>query len=93
MGPLEIIAAVYGGFSLLALAMLGWDKRAAAREKRRIPEARLHVVEFLGGWPGAGLGMLLFRHKTRKKRYWLVTLAIALLHLGSWFALLWGGRP
>ena len=93
MGPLEILGAVYGGFSLVALVLFAWDKRAAVREKRRVPEARLHLVELLGGWPGALLAMALLRHKSSKKRYWLVTLAIALLHVGGAFAILWGGRP
>lgn len=29
------------------------DKRAARKGAWRVPEANLHTLEFLGGWPGA----------------------------------------
>lgn len=45
------------------------DKRAARKGAWRVPEANLHTLEFLGGWPGALLAQKIFRHKTRKQSY------------------------
>ena len=45
------------------------DKRAARKGDWRVPEANLHTLEFLGGWPGALLAQKLFHHKTRKQSY------------------------
>ena len=47
----------------------GADKKAAIRNNRRIPEAHLHALEFLGGWIGAIFGQKIFNHKTKKTSY------------------------
>lgn len=83
--PVPIAAAVYAVASVITLAAFAWDKAAAARGGGRIPEAGLHLLELLGGWPGAILGALLFRHKTRKASYLAVTGAVVLLHLAGWW--------
>lgn len=57
--------------SAAALLAYGADKAAARRGARRAPEARLLGLALLGGGPGALLGMTLFRHKTRRLRFWL----------------------
>ena len=41
----------------------GVDKRAAVRGNWRVPEIQLHTLEFLGGWLGAYLAQMFFRHK------------------------------
>ncbi len=78
--------ALYAAWTtLISLASIGhyfWDKRQARRDGWRIAEARLHLLELLGGWPGALIGQSLFRHKTRKLTYRLVFWLILLLHLG-----------
>lgn len=84
MGVPGWTAAIYGGMSLATLAAFGWDKAAAARGARRIPERTLHLLELLGGWPGALLGAALFRHKTRKPSYLLATGAVAIVHVMAW---------
>ena len=75
--------------NLAALALLGWDKRRARRGSRRVPEAVLHALELVGGWPGALLGMRWFRHKTHKRAYRRVTFAIIALHAAALLLLLW----
>ena len=47
----------------------GVDKRAAIRKTWRVPEVRLHALEFLGGWPGAYIAQKFFHHKTKKQSY------------------------
>ncbi len=66
---------IIGGLILvnvIAFVAHGLDKRSAVHGRRRTPEARLHLWELLGGWPGALLAMSLFRHKIRKASYLLV---------------------
>ncbi|MEE2971609.1 MAG: DUF1294 domain-containing protein [Planctomycetota bacterium] len=70
------------------------DKRAAIRGRRRIPEARLHLLELLGGWPGALLAMTLVRHKTRKVSYLAgLAVVVAAWVVVAWFVLrpIWSG--
>lgn len=53
----------------LALAFMLLDKIQAIKHRRRIPERTLLLTAALGGSGGAWLGMLLFRHKTRHRRF------------------------
>lgn len=67
------------GASVVGFAAYGIDKSAARRGGRRIPEARLHLIDLLGGWPGSLLARHLFRHKTVKQPFrtifWLTVAA------------------
>ncbi len=67
--------------SFSCLVAYGIDKRRANLEKRRISERKLHLMEALGGWPGAVLGQQMFRHKTIKMSFRLVLWAIIVLHV------------
>lgn len=67
--------------SCVSFALYGLDKRQAATAGRRIRERTLHLVAFLGGWPGALLGQRTFRHKTRKTRFLIAFWCVVLLHL------------
>jgi uncharacterized membrane protein YsdA (DUF1294 family) len=55
-------------------------QRAESRHKRRIPEATLHTLELLGGWPAGLLAQWHFRHKTRKLSYLIYFWCIVVLH-------------
>jgi uncharacterized membrane protein YsdA (DUF1294 family) len=73
------------GWSVVAasgasIVLYGIDKFAAVGKKRRLPEATLHLVALLGGWPGAAIGQRLFRHKTRKASFLLKFLITAAAH-------------
>jgi uncharacterized membrane protein YsdA (DUF1294 family) len=81
LSPLPLLAA-YTLASLVTFVAFGIDKRRATRNERRIPERALHGLELGFGWPGALAGMLVFRHKTRKSRYLVVTALVVLVHLG-----------
>jgi uncharacterized membrane protein YsdA (DUF1294 family) len=81
------LALIYGSLSLITFIIYGWDKRSARYAARRIPEVLLHLLALLGGWPGAWLGQVWWRHKSRKPafrwRFWLtVLLNLGLLGLG-----------
>ncbi len=75
--------------SLVALIAQGRDKRAARAGRRRTSERTLHLLELVGGWPGALVGMFLFHHKIRKPSYFLVTAII----IAAWIAVAiwWSG--
>lgn len=69
--------------------MMGLDKRKARKQQWRIPERRLFLAAFFGGSVGCMLGMRLFRHKIRKRKFvWgmpAVFLVQAVLLLGWYF--------
>ena len=78
--PLQLLLVTSALFSVLAFAVYGFDKRAARLGRRRVPEAHLHLLASLGGWPGALLAMRVFRHKLRKAGFVTITFAIAVAH-------------
>lgn len=55
--------------SIITAALYAWDKRAATRDNRRIPEKTLLLCSLAGGWPGGILAGQVFRHKTKKLSY------------------------
>jgi uncharacterized membrane protein YsdA (DUF1294 family) len=56
------------------------DKRRAEGGEWRIPEARLHLVDLMGGWPGAYLAQRIFRHKISKYSFQFVFWFVVLIH-------------
>ena len=78
------IGAWYMLMSLMAILAHSIDKGRAEKELWRIPESRLHLLEALGGWPGAFLAQLFYRHKIRKLSYQAVFWAIVAAHGGLW---------
>lgn len=55
--------------NLLLFVLMGRDKAAAQRGTRRTPETTLLALAVIGGSVGGLLGMVLFRHKTRKPAF------------------------
>lgn len=55
--------------NIITFLITGYDKQLAIQQKRRISEKTLLTFVFIGGTIGAGLAMLLFRHKTNKTNY------------------------
>jgi uncharacterized membrane protein YsdA (DUF1294 family) len=68
---LVVSALAYGAYAV--------DKRRARAKERRLSETGLHLLELLGGWPGAFLAQRRLRHKCSKGSYqvmfWLIVLA------------------
>lgn len=73
------VLAIAGVNSLSAFISQWFDKRRAEQSRWRVPENFLHLLELLGGWPGAFVAQRLFRHKTAKFSYqfvfWLIVVA------------------
>lgn len=72
--------------SLIAFALMGWDKRKARQGQWRVPERTLFLTALLGGSPGAILGMYCFRHKTR---HWYFRWGLPALLLVQTAGVLW----
>lgn len=84
-----LIAGCYFGFSVLSYLMYMIDKDAARKREWRISEGHLHLVDTLGGWPGALIAQEQFRHKTRKMSFQVVFWLSVIINLVgmSWLVL------
>lgn len=77
-----LIAPWVGLVAVAASGLTYWvyavDKRRAEEGLWRVSEFNLHLLELLGGWPGAFLAQRRLRHKCSKGSYqfmfWLVVL-------------------
>ncbi|MCR5794481.1 MAG: DUF1294 domain-containing protein [Solobacterium sp.] len=59
--------------NILAFLLYGADKRKAKKNLWRIPESSLLAAAAAGGAFGAFFGMTVFRHKTKKPVFRIVT--------------------
>lgn len=87
LSGLNFARSLFLGINLAALMAFGYDKYIAPSSGRRVPEAVLHMLAALGGTPGAFCAMVVFRHKTRARRFRLIFFTIAMLQL--FILLLW----
>ncbi|TRX37841.1 DUF1294 domain-containing protein [Flavobacterium sp. ZT3R18] len=67
--------------NLIAFITIGYDKRLAIRNKRRISEKALLTWVALGGTIGSSLAMSIFRHKTQKRSYLLKLAGIVMIQI------------
>lgn len=83
------LALVYLLMSCASYLMYALDKEVAGRSRwRRTPESTLHLLDLVGGWPGALIAQHVARHKTAKasfQRSFWVTVVFNL----AVFAVLW----
>jgi uncharacterized membrane protein YsdA (DUF1294 family) len=68
--------------SFVCFIAYGLDKRQAANGGRRVSERTLHLMAFLGGWPGALIAQRQFRHKTQKMTFRIVFWMVVMAHVG-----------
>jgi uncharacterized membrane protein YsdA (DUF1294 family) len=61
--------AYHLGISGVTFLFYGYDKMQARNLEWRVKEVTLHMLELLGGWPGALIGQHFFQHKTRKTAF------------------------
>jgi uncharacterized membrane protein YsdA (DUF1294 family) len=59
--------------NLISGIVFAYDKQAAKKNRRRIPELTLHLLEIPGGVFANLLLMNTLRHKNRKFSYWVWT--------------------
>jgi uncharacterized membrane protein YsdA (DUF1294 family) len=88
LGLLELapVQALFLAMSVVTFGFYYADKKRAERRERRISRFTLHVLEGLGGWPGALLAMAMLRHLTRRRDHLGVLAAIITIHLAGWLA-------
>ena len=80
------------GINAVAFIMYGIDKYKAKKARWRIPEATLLLLAVLGGSIGAWMGMKVWHHKTKHKKFKygipaILLIQIALmtyLHMNLW---------
>ena len=70
--------------SLITFIVYAIDKTKAHKNQWRIPEANLHLLELLGGWPGALIAQRIMRHKNKKESYQSMFWFIVILHIAAW---------
>lgn len=76
-----IVIAILLLINIASFALYGSDKVRASRHEERISERVLLGIALLGGSLGAGLGMWIFRHKTRHMRFVVLVPLLVAVHL------------
>ena len=64
-----LLIALYGAASPVTYVFYALDKNAARKGAWRIPEAQLHLLALIGGWPGAVFAQQSLRHKSKKPSF------------------------
>lgn len=67
--------------SLISVLATVWDKRAARRHRRRVPEAHLLLLGLLGGSLCMFITMKAIRHKTLHKKFMVGLPLMIALHV------------
>jgi len=80
-----ILLYTFLAVNIIAFIVMGYDKKLAKNNKRRISELTLLIFVFIGGTIGSGLAMPFFRHKTAKTSYLLKFCLLAVLQ----FLIVW----
>ena len=65
--------------NIFLFILYGIDKLLAIKKKNRISEFSLLLISFLGGSIGSILGMIIFNHKTKKIRFWILNILFTIL--------------
>lgn len=79
IADIAIIFTMYAIMNIIVFSLYAYDKKMAQKNAWRISENQLFFYAFLGPF-GAYASMLLFRHKIRKLKFFIVPVA-TLLHL------------
>lgn len=67
--------------NIFSFILYGIDKYKAKKNEWRIPESLLLTISFLGGSIGSNLGMIIFRHKTKKMKFKICNTLFLFIHL------------
>ena len=82
-GPPLFLAAIYVAASAATYLAYARDKAAARRGAWRTSESTLHLLAFVGGWPGALLAQQFLRHKSLKPEFRAVFWCIVILNVAG----------
>ncbi|OXB01252.1 hypothetical protein B0A75_06695 [Flavobacterium oncorhynchi] len=63
---MEILLLYFLFVNIIVFILAGYDKYQARKNKQRVPENTLFLLEAIGGTIGLLTAMLIFRHKTSK---------------------------
>lgn len=81
MITINILIYVIAAMSAFVFILFAFDKLFAKMGSRRIPEAALLWLSFLGGAAGAFCAMKLFHHKTQKNKFTVSVPLMLMLHI------------
>lgn len=77
----EIVFLIYLAIiNIVSFAAFGIDKSKSKNDQWRIRESTLIILSLLGGASGSMIGMILFKHKTQKKKFYIGIPLIFLLN-------------
>jgi len=79
------VFSYYLAINVITFFVWGFDKLRAKLQEWRIPENTLYVLIILGGGVGALLGMTVFRHKTRKLKFKVISVVSVLVYIVIFF--------
>ena len=89
--PWKFVAA-WVAINALTYMVYTADKSSAKRGGRRTPEARLHLLALLGGWPAAAVAQQRLRHKSSKGEFRAVFWVTVLVNCAGMIWLVTNGR-
>ena len=78
---MEFVVYFLISINILAFIVYGIDKWRAAHDRWRIPESTLLGLAVIGGSIGALLGMKVWHHKTKHKKFVFGLPAVLLIQL------------
>lgn len=79
----KVIIAYLICINIIEFLLLGIDKFLAIRKTRRISEKMFFIICLIGGSFGGINGMIFFRHKINKKKFYLFFPVISIFHIIS----------
>lgn len=89
------VAVAYLILSCLLLTLYRFDKRTAEHDGRHLPDVILHLLAFIGGWPGGLIAQLRYRHHNASIRFIRIFWASAVLNVifTYFFLVYWLDHP
>ncbi len=78
---MSLAQAMFIGVNVVTLLCYGYDKYMARVGGWRVPEVVLHALAAVGGTPGAFVGQMLFRNKTRASQFRTVFFVIVIVQV------------
>lgn len=77
----EIFIFYFFAVNIVSFFIFYCDKQKAVKHKWRIPEATLLTFALIGGGIGAYSAMKIFRHKTKRPKFYIFVPIFIVLHL------------